>query len=97
MKKCIFYLPYKLDEDAMGARMMRPRKMIQAFTDIGYEVAIITGTSLERRPLIRKIKNKIKEGERFDFMYTEAHTEPTLLTDPHHLPTHPFLDFGFFK
>ena len=30
-------------------------------------------------------------------MYTEAHTEPTLLTDPLHLPTHPFLDFGFFK
>lgn len=97
MRKCIFYLPYKLDEKATGARMMRPRKMIQAFRDIGYDVAVITGTSQERRPLIEKIKKEIASGVHFDFMYTEAHTEPTLLTDPHHLPTHPFLDFSFFR
>lgn len=77
--------------------MVRPRKMIQAFSDIGYDVATITGTSQERRPLIEKVKKEIAQGMHFDFMYTEAHTEPTLLTDPHHLPTHPFLDFGFFR
>ena len=22
---------------------------------------------------------------------------PTLLTEPHHFPTHPLLDFGFFR
>lgn len=97
MKRCIFYLPYKLDEKATGARMVRPRKMIQAFLDIGYDVAVIEGTSKERRPLIKAIKKRIANGEQFDFMYTEAHTEPTLLTDPHHLPTHPMLDFDFFK
>lgn len=97
MKKCIFYLPYKLDENGAGARMIRPRKMIEAFKSIGYEVASITGTSSERRPLIKEIKRRIKRGEQFDFMYTESSTEPTLLTDPSHLPTHPFLDFGFFK
>jgi len=97
MKRCIFYLPYKLDEKAMGARMLRPRKMIQAFRDIGYEVAVITGTSNERRPLIHAVKKRMANGEKYDFMYAEAHTEPTLLTDPRHLPTHPFLDFGFFE
>lgn len=97
MKQCIFYLPYKLEAHGSGARMMRPRKMAQAFRDIGYEVLMISGTSSERRPLIREAKKRIISGEKFDFVYAEANTEPTLLTDPSHLPTHPFLDFGFLK
>ena len=97
MKRCIFYLPYRLEEKANGARMIRPRKMMQAFREIGYEVFEITGFSAERRQKIRGLKKSIAAGDKYDFMYTEAHTEPTLLTDPHHLPTHPFLDFGFFK
>lgn len=97
MNKCIFYLPYKLDKLAAGARMLRPRKMMQAFRDIGYKVYVIEGVSSERRKKIKKIKARIRSGERYDFMYTESHTEPTLLTDPHHMPTHPFLDFGFFE
>lgn len=97
MKKCIFYLPYKLEEKGSGARMLRPRKMIQAIAEIGYEVFAITGVSSERRAKIRELKAKIAAGEKYDFMYTESHTEPTLLTDPSHMPTHPFLDFGFFR
>lgn len=97
MKRCIFYLPYQMDENGMGARMLRPRKMIQAFIDIGYEVYIIEGISSVRRKKIKELKKKILGGEKYDFMYTESHTEPTLLTDPHHMPTHPFLDFTFFR
>ena len=97
MKKCIFYLPYKLDEKGRGARMLRPKKMIQAFKDIGYDVFVIEGLSTERRALIREIRRRINGGEKYDFMYAESHTMPTLLTDPGHLPTHPFLDFGFFR
>lgn len=97
VKRCIFYLPYKLDVHGMSARMLRPRKMIQAFQDIGYKVYVITGISSERRRLIQQLKQDIQAGSKYDFMYTESHTEPTLLTDPHHLPTHPFLDFNFFK
>ena len=97
MKSCIFYLPYELDPIGNRARMLRPRKMIQAFEDIGYEVYVIQGYSDERRKKIQEIKDLIKNGTKFSFMYSEANTEPTLLTDPNHLPTHPFLDFGFFK
>ena len=96
-KRCIFYLPYKLDADGKGARMLRPRKMIQAFEDIGYKVSVIEGVSSVRRKKIKEIKRKIRHGQKYDFMYTESHTEPTLLTDPNHLPTHPFLDYGFFS
>ena len=96
MQKCIFYLPYKLEPHGMGARMLRPRKMIEAFCDIGYEVFVISGFSEERKKRIQEIKNRINNGEKYDFMYTESSTMPTLLTDPHHLPLHPFFDFDFF-
>ncbi len=97
MKRCIFYLPYELDPTASRARMVRPRKMIQAFKDIGYDVFEITGYAVERKKKIHEIKNMISKGFKYDFMYSEASTMPTLLTEPKHYPTHPFLDFGFFK
>lgn len=97
MKKCIVYIPYRLEEKGQGARMIRPRKMAQAFTAIGYETELIAGVSAERRKRIRALKKRIRGGETFDFLYMETLTEPTLLTDPHHLPTHPFLDYGFLK
>ena len=31
-----------------------------------------------------------------NFLYSESSTMPTSLTEPHHMPTHPFLDFSFF-
>lgn len=97
MKKCIFYLPYQLELHGMGARMLRPRKMIEAFREIGYEVFVISGFSKERKERIKEVKNSINKGVKYDFMYTESSTMPTLLTDPHHLPLHPFLDFNFFN
>ena len=95
-KKCIFYLPYQIDPIGNGARMVRPQKMIQAFSDIGYDVFVIQGYSRERKRLIKMVKQNIKNGEKYDFMYTESSTEPTLLTNPNHYPTHPFMDFRFF-
>lgn len=96
-KRCVFHLPYHLDEKAFRARMLRPRKMIQAFRDSGYDVFVISGFSHERKELIRKFKAEIEAGEKFSFIYSESSTMPTILTDPHHYPLHPFLDFGFFR
>lgn len=96
-KRCIFYLPYKMDEIGNGARMVRPLKMINAFKNIGYEVFVIQGYSSERKKLIKRLKQNISSGIKYDFMYTESSTEPTLLTNPNHYPTHPFMDFSFFK
>lgn len=97
MKKCIFHLPYKLDQNGKGARMVRPAKMIQAFKDIGYDVFVIEGWSSERRKKIAQAKRNILNGVKYDFIYSESNTSPMLLNDPHHMPTHPFLDFGFFR
>lgn len=46
---------------------------------------------------IKKIKSNIKEGIKYDFLYSESSTEPTLLTEKNHIPLYPFLDFGFLK
>lgn len=97
MKRCIVYCPYEILEQGDGARMLRPRKMIQAFRDIGYDVFVIHGYSKSRRKLIAECKKMVLNGTKFEFMYIENSTEPTLLTDPHHLPTHPFLDYGFYQ
>ena len=95
--KCILYLPYRLEAQGWGARMLRPRKMAEAFRENGYEVMMISGVSSERRIMIREVRKRIRDGEKFDFLYAESNTEPTLLTYPGHLPTHPFLDYGFFR
>ena len=71
--------------------------MLDAFRVLGHEVDVIAGYSIERKKAIKLIKNKIKSGTKYDFLYSESSTMPTILTDPHHLPLSPLLDFNFFK
>ena len=95
--KCIFHMPLPLDKNSKSASGIRPQKMLQAFKDIGYEVFESTGYGKERKRSIQVVKKQIINGEKFDFLYSESSTMPTLLTEKHHYPTHPFLDFSFFK
>lgn len=96
-KKMIFHIPLFLDENAMSASGIRPLKMIKGFKDAGFDVEIVSGNAKERNVKTAEILKKIKNGEKYDFCYSESSTMPTLLTDRHHLPLHPFVDFGFFK
>ena len=96
-KNCILFLPYPLEKSGNKARQLRPRKMLEAFRAIGYRVYTIHGYSGQRRRKMKNCMEMIKNGIRFDFMYAECSTEPMRLTDPHHLPTHPRMDFGFFR
>ncbi len=93
----IFHIPLPLDENPQSASGLRPLKMIDAFKNIGYDVYVVAGTAKERRKKINSIKKEITKGVKFDFCYSESSTMPTLLTEKHHLPTAPFLDFGFFR
>lgn len=96
-KKCIFHIPNALDEKRASASQIRPKKMKEAFEHIGYEVDTVWGTAKQRAEAIKKIKNNIQNGVTYDFAYSESSTMPTLLTEKHHLPTHPLLDFSFFS
>ena len=96
-RKCIFHIPNKLDETGMSGSQVRPRKMLAAFKSIGYDVDVVMGYGAERKASIKEIKKKINSGVKYDFIYSESSTMPTLLTEKNHLPKYPTLDFGFFK
>ncbi|MCQ2265379.1 MAG: glycosyl transferase family 1, partial [Bacteroidales bacterium] len=64
---------------------------------IGYQVDVVEGPGCERKRLIKEIKQKIQSGVKYDFLYSESSVMPTLLTESHHFPIYPALDFSFFS
>ena len=93
--RLIFHIPLKIDRNDPSASQIRPQKLMTAFAELGWEMDVVEGSARDRKQQITKIKRKIRQGVHFDFVYSESSTMPTLLTEPHHLPTHPCLDFGF--
>ena len=96
-KRMIFHIPNYIDLNRKSGSNIRPYKMIQAFKNIGYSVDVVMGYGKERQQSIDEIENNILNGIKYDFLYSESSTMPTLLTEKHHIPTHPFLDFAFFR
>ena len=96
-KNMIFHIPNYIDLSRKSGSNIRPYKMIKAFENNGYKVDIIKGYGKERKQSIHNVKMKIKKGVKYDFLYSESSTMPTLLTEKNHLPLYPFLDFSFFK
>ncbi|WP_202904037.1 MULTISPECIES: hypothetical protein [Pseudoalteromonas] len=92
----IFHFPLPLDVNSKSASGIRPLKMLAAFKELGFDVDVISGYSSERKRAIRKVKDKIISGKKYDFLYSESSTMPTVLTDKNHFPKHPFMDFCFF-
>lgn len=97
MRKMIFHIPMEIDRNLHSGSQIRPIKMIKAFKNIGYDVNIVMGYVKERREQIKQIKENIKNGVKYEFLYSESSTMPIALTEKHHLPIAPFLDFNFFK
>lgn len=90
-------MPNSLDLNRASGSQIRPYKMKEAFETLGYEVDFIEGYGSERKKAIGAIKDNILSGVRYDFLYSESSTMPTLLTEKNHLPLYPNLDFGFFS
>ncbi|MGK9126740.1 glycosyltransferase [Olivibacter sp. SA151] len=97
MKRMIFHIPFEPNVEQASASQLRPIKMIEAFRNVGYDVTVVSGYGDKRAHIIMEIKNQIKQGTQYDFVYSESSTMPTLLTEKHHIPTYPFLDFSFFR
>lgn len=94
--KVILHFPYKIHFDHPSGSNIRPVKIKNAFQKIGCEIEVIWGYARERTTKIKDLKKRITAGEKFDLLYSESSTMPTLLTEKNHFPLHPFLDFGFF-
>ena len=95
-KNCIFHIPCFISADGKSGSQIRPQKMIEAFKKNGYHVDIVMGYGKERKKQIQYIKQNIEKGKKYDFLYSESSTMPTLLTEKNPLPCYPFLDFSFF-
>lgn len=91
MSTMLFHAPYPVRGRDTGSGV-RPARMRDAFEDVGYEVYEVTGYGAQRAESLRKLRWDLRRGLRLDFAYGENSTMPTLLTQTHHLPTHPFVD-----
>lgn len=91
------HIPNYINPDGKSGSSIRPIKMLQAFKNCGYDVSCVMGYGRERKKQIEQIKKNILAGEKYDFLYSESSTMPTLLTEKDHIPRCPFLDFGFLK
>ena len=97
IKRCIFHIPATIETEGRSGSTMRPWKMLKAFEANGYSVEIVMGEGNERKKQIGQIKKAIKNGIKYDFLYSESRNIPTLLSEKDHIPRYPFLDFGFMK
>lgn len=93
----VFHHPLPLAHKPQAGSEVRPIRMVEAFKKLGFTVELVTGYARERRAAIRRIQRQVREGRRFDFVYSESTSMPTAMTEPHHLPLHPLLDFGFLN
>lgn len=94
-KSLIIYFPFHINLERPSPTTLRPLCMIEAFRAIGYEVEVVQGYARERKAACKRLTEEIKSGRKFELIYSEASTMPTLLTEKHHLPTHPPFDFRF--
>lgn len=97
MKKCIYHYPGQIQENPSSGSAVRPNRMLAAFKSLGYDVFEITGYSKERSTKIKECLERIRAGEKYEFVYSEATTMPTALADPDHLPRHPLMDEVFLR
>jgi glycosyltransferase involved in cell wall biosynthesis len=93
--RLIFHIPLKIDRNDPSASQIRPQKLMAAFAGLGWDIDVVEGRARDRKRQIAEIKRKIRQGVHYNFVYSESSTMPTLLTEPHHMPTYPCLDFGF--
>lgn len=96
MTTMVFHAPYPVADGGTGSAA-RPPRMLRAFRDLGFEVLDITGHGEDRARRLRALRRRLADGQRVDFAYGESSTMPTVLTQTHHLPTHPLVDLQLLR
>jgi hypothetical protein len=94
--KMIFHHPLPIEVAGASGSRVRAAAMLAAFRELGYDVLDASGYSAQRRAALHKLRQELRQGARFDFLYAESSTTPSALADPHHLPLAPWLDASFF-
>lgn len=79
-KKIIFHCPRDFAARAVSASSIRPRAILGAFREC-YDVLEVIGSMPERDRKIDEAVKRIKEGEQFEFMYSELSVAPLNLSN----------------
>jgi len=90
----IFHHPLPIVDNGRSGSQVRPYQMLQAFRSLGLDVEVIAGYAAERSQRSQRVREQLRKGRRFSFVYSESSTLPTLLTEPSHMPISPKVDFG---
>lgn len=96
-KRVIFFFPATLTSSGQSASKIRPRKMLKALRQKGYQVYLIHGSYQARLKRIKVIEKKLKNGFDFEFLYSEALTIPYHLSEPNHWPRFFIKEILFFR
>ncbi len=83
--------------DGRSGSQVRPYRLLEAFYETGFEVEAVVGYGAERRRAINRIITDLENGRRFDFLYSESRSIPTLLTERNRFPAYPITDFWFLR
>src|ERR1700674_4484429 len=95
-RRIVFYRTLAIDPESRTGSGVPPAKLLEACRQLGYSVDVVAGPARERRRAAREVRQKVSTGTRYDFLYAEPPTTPIMLNEPHHLPTHPLLDYRLF-
>ncbi|MCR8913684.1 glycosyltransferase [Marinobacter panjinensis] len=93
--KVIYHHPRPITENGLSGSQVRPYKMLKAFQELGATVIEVTGDARTRSEIMQHTRLRIRNGERFDFVYSENLTIPFAMSEAHRLPLHPLLDHSF--
>ena len=93
-KKIIFHYPGPFYDVLDGGEKKRPKRMYEAFCELGYDVYSIIGNYAERKEKFDRIKDCINE---FDFVYSENTTLPLRCSGRKHFPVFDNIDYKLFK
>lgn len=94
-KKIIFHSAIDIFKPPLSGDSVRPKKMYQAFLDLGYEIYLIHGNGDQRRASFKKLFD-VENISSFDFFYSELSSRSIYVADASGIPRF-FLDFSYIK
>lgn len=82
-RKMIFYYPAPLSNTPQSGSQVRPIKMLEAFSSLGYDIYEITGALSQRAEKISRLMKDLSHttDSQYQFFYGEATTAPPIVRD----------------
>ena len=92
--KILFHYPGPFYETLDTGEKKRPKRLHDAFRDLGHEVVPIVGNYHDRLRCFRRIRRELSE---FDFLYSENSTLPLAMTGGRRFPRRKSVDYQLFR